>query len=294
MVKNLTAIQTHKARLWGDLAILASALFFYLSTAVVRWGQGRVAIDAAYYVFARFVFGIVMVGAVMAAGRTGLKIRSYHLLLGRAVFNCVAVYCFYKAVALTTVAEGNILNMTFPLFVALFSWIFLKKQRDPKAIVMVVVAFIGVWLVLAPEWTVLKTGSLWGLVSGVTAAVAILYLNLSRRDHDTNTILFFMFGIGAVTIYALYHRHIFLPGPTEIFYLALCAGLGVIGQYLLTIGFRYVTAVEGSIVSSARILMAALLGPVLVGDPALTSAGWLGAFLIFGANIYLAVRKVSA
>lgn len=289
----MPAIQTQKARLWGDLAIFASALFFYLSTAVVRWGEGRVAIDAAYYVFARFLFGIVMVGAVMAAGRTGLKVRSYHLLVGRAVFNCIAVYCFYKAVALTTVAEGNILNMTFPLFVALFSWVFLKKQRDPKAIVMVVMAFIGVWLVLAPEWTALKTGSLWGLVSGVTAAAAILYLNLSRRDHDTNTILFFMFGIGAVIIYALYHRHIFLPGPTEIFYLSLCAGLGVIGQYLLTVGFRYVTAVEGSIVSSARILMAALLGPLLVGDPALTPAGWLGAILIFGTNIYLAVRKVS-
>ncbi|MBI5551249.1 MAG: EamA family transporter [Desulfobacterales bacterium] len=283
---------SQKTRWWGDLSIFASAFFFYLSTAVVRWGAGRVEIDAAYYVFARFLFGIVTVMAVMAVGRTGLRVRSYHLLIGRAVFNTIAVYCFYKAVALTTVAEGNILNMTFPLFVAVFSWLFLKKQREAMASLMVVVAFVGVWIVLAPDLTHFKSGSLWGLASGVTAAAAILYLNLSRRDHDTNTILFFMFGIGAIAIYAVYHRHIFWPNPTEIFYLTLCAGLGVIGQYLLTIGFRYVSAVEGSIVSCARILMAALLGPYMVGDPALTPAGWIGAFLILGANVYLAVRRV--
>ena len=44
--------------------------------------------------------------------------------------NTIAVYCFYKAVDVGSVAEANILNMTYPLFVALFSWIFLRDQRD--------------------------------------------------------------------------------------------------------------------------------------------------------------------
>jgi drug/metabolite transporter (DMT)-like permease len=183
--------------------------------------------------------------------------------------------------------------MTFPLFVAIFSWVFFKKQRDWKASITVAVAFVGIWLVLAPEKAAFKEGSLWGLASGLTAAAAILYLNLSRREHDTNTILFFMFSIGTVVIYAVYYPHIFMPGWLDLLFLTLCAGFGVIGQYLLTQGFRYVTAVEGSIVSSARILMAALLGPWLVSDPALGAGGWVGALLIFAANVYLALRKVS-
>ena len=60
-----------------------------------------------------------------------------------------------------------------------------------------------------------------------------------------------------------FHRHIFLPGREELFYLFLCGASGVCGQFLLTIGFRYVTAVEGSIISALRILLAALLGPIL-------------------------------
>jgi hypothetical protein len=54
----------------------------------------------------------------------------------------------------------------------------------------------------------------------------------------------------------------------------------------------YVTAVEGSIISSSRILLAALLGPLLVADPALSVWGWCGALLIFTANATLALRRV--
>jgi hypothetical protein len=37
--------------------------------------------------------------------------------------------------------------------------------------------------------------------------------------------------------------------------------------------------------------MAALLGPLIVSDPALSLLGWMGAVLIFGTNVYLAVGK---
>jgi hypothetical protein len=40
-----------------------------------------------------------------------------------------------------------------------------------------------------------------------------------------------------------------------------------------------------------RILLAALLGPWLAGEPFPGPAGWVGALLIFGANVVLAVRK---
>jgi hypothetical protein len=45
------------------------------------------------------------------------------------------------------------------------------------------------------------------------------------------------------------------------------------------------------VISSSRILLAALLGPWLAAEPALGPAGWIGALLIFMANVVLAVRK---
>jgi drug/metabolite transporter (DMT)-like permease len=189
------------------------------------------------------------------------------------------------------VAEANILNMTYPLFVALFSWIFLRDQRDVFSLVILAVAFAGVWMILSPGDVKVRWENLWGLSSGITAAAAIIYLNISRRYHDSQTILFFMFGLGSVIMLIFFHDAIFWPNSTELFYLLSCSVAGVLGQYLLTYGFLYVTAVNGSIISSSRILLAALLGPLLVADPHLTLGGWCGALLIFAANAVLAMRR---
>jgi drug/metabolite transporter (DMT)-like permease len=278
-------------RFAGAAAVFASAFCFYLSTVVIRWSRSEVAIDPAYFAFFRFLLGFVIVCGIMAYRRQPPRPRSYHLLIGRTLSSCVAVYFFYVAVTRTSVAEGNILNMTYPVFVALISWVVLRHQRDPLGMAMVGVAFAGIWLILAPGKIELKLESLWGLASGMSASVAILYLNVSRRYHDTNTVLFFMFGLGAMLMAAVFHTHFFWPDSRSLYYLLLCAAGGIAGQFLLTIGFRYVTAVEGSIISSTRILLAGLLGPILAGDPALGTYGWIGALFLFIANAVLALRR---
>ena len=277
-------------RLLGGWAVFLSAFCFYLSTVVIRWSQAEVSIAPSYFVFARFMLGFLVVCATMLYRRQRPRPRSYHLLLGRTLFNCIAVYCFYMAVELTTVAEANILNMTYPIFVALISWTVLRRQQDPVALAMVAVACAGIWLILAPGKIDFKLVSLWGLASGFTAALAMTYLNISRQYHDTNTILFFMFGLGALVIFAIFYEDFFWPDSQELYFLGLCAATGVAGQFLLTNGFRYVTAVDGSIISSMRILLAALLGPFVVGELPLNAMGWAGALLLFGANAVLAIR----
>ncbi len=277
--------------LLGCLAVFISAFCFYFSTVVIRWSQGVVAIDAAFFVFFRFVLGFAVVGLIMAIKRQGPRPRRYHLLIGRTLANCMAVYCFYQAVMYTSVAEANILNMTYPIFVALLSWVILRHQRDGVALAMVAVAFGGIWLILAPGRVSFDLASLWGLCSGVSAAFAILYLNISRQYHDANTVLFYMFGLGSVVMFLGFHEHFFWPNSRELYYLALCGSAGIAGQFLITLGFRYVTAVEGGVISSTRILLAGLLGPYLAAEAPLTAFGWIGAMLIFSANVVLTVRK---
>lgn len=116
-------------------------------------------------------------------------------------------------------------------------------------------------------------------------------LNLIRRYHDPQTVLFYLFGLGAVFTYAASPSAVFWPNLTEACYLALCSGLAIAGQYCITVGYRYVTAMEGSIVSSSPILLAAVLGPQIAVDPALVLRGWIGAAFIMGVNILSVLRK---
>ena len=280
----------------GWFCVFGSAFFFYLATIIVKYSSiNGIDIDPAFFVFSRFLIGFITVLIVMMVTRKKIKIIKKRYLIGRTVFNCIAVYCFFMGVDLTSVSQANILNMTYPLFIAVFSWIFLKEQRDGFAVLMVILAFVGVWLILAPATSDnmgFDMNSLWALASGVTAAIAIIYLNLSRQVHDTQTILFVMFGLGTVIMYIAFMDKIHWPQSIQLPYLFFCSLFAIIGQYLLTIGFKYVTAVEGGIISSTRILLAALLGPFVVMDPYLSLSGWVGALLIFSGNVYLTMRKM--
>ncbi len=280
----------------GFASVFTSAVCFYLATATLRWARlSGVTLDAANFVFGRFFLGFIMTALFLLIKKAPPKPVNWHYLIGRTLANTMAVYCFFKAVDLTSVAEGNILNMTYPLFVALFSWFALKDERNYRAIVMVCVAFLGVIMILAPD--LLYTGissrfqihSFWGLASGISASVAIIYLNLSRRVHSTETTLFFMFGMGCVILLLLFKDRIVWPHGQALGFIALCSILSVLGQVSITFGFRFVTAVEGSLISSSRILLAAILGPLIASEPALTTTGWVGAFLIFSGNVYLAL-----
>ncbi|MBU1343548.1 MAG: DMT family transporter [Proteobacteria bacterium] len=276
----------------GCFCVFGSAFFFYLATVIIKWARIKgLQIDPSFFVFSRFLLGFVSVLILMAFKKKKIKVVKKHYLIGRTIANCVAVYCFFKGVDLTSVAQANILNMTYPLFITIFSWIFLKEQRDIIAVFIVILAFTGVFLILAPKEMSFHLNSLWALASGVSAAIAIMYLNLSRQVHDTETTLFFLFGLGSVLIFIVFFDQIHLPQMTQLKYLLLCSFSAIIGQYLITLGFKYVTAVEGGIISSTRILLAAVLGPAVAMDPALSVSGWAGAFLIFVGNVYLTLKK---
>ncbi len=278
--------------LLGCIAVFGSAFFFYLATCVVKWSiQSDQTIPPSLFVFARFIGGFLVVVLVMLIKKQSLKPKKYKYLIGRTLANCVAVYCFFKGTALTSVAEANILNMTYPIFIAVISWFYLKSERDIVSVIIVLVSFAGVWLILDPSKMSFNFDSLWALVSGLSAAVAIIFLNLCRKENDTETTLFFLFGIGSIVILSIFYKEICIPDTTALKYILACALFSITGQYLITIGFKYVTAIEGGIISSTRILLAAILGPFIVFDPALSFFGWIGALLIFGGNIYLTLRK---
>ena len=278
-------------QLVGCILVFAAAAFYYFSTVVIRRCANHINIAPAFFVFVRFLLGFAIVCGSMLVKKRGLKPKRYDLLIGRAIANSAAVYCFYTAVAETTLAQANILNMTYPIFVALLSWIFLKAQRDLTTTIGALVAFAGIYLILARGPLQFGWSHLWGLASGISASFAMIFLNLSRQHHDTETILFYLFGIGSILTYAAFSHAIHWPGPLELYFLLSSSGFAILGQYCITYGYRYVTAVEGGIISSSRILLAATLGPLIAADPVLDIRGWFGAGLIFLVNMALAWRK---
>ncbi len=278
-------------RWYGISAILVSAFAFYFSTYIVRIGFDLYGTAGGYFVVARFVVGYLLLCLWLHPPQ--FNIVNQRGLYSRAFWNTVAVYFFLISVNYSGVTSANLLNMTYPAFVALLAPWWLKEKNTVSQWLAVLLAVIGSYLIITDGRVWLPApADLLGLLSGLTAAIAILSLTGIRKTDSTAAIVWYQFNFGFwISLpflgVLLWWR---MPQLEELIPMAASGLLGFLGQLLLTYGFRFVSAVEGSILSSARIVIAFVFGSLWLRHEMSWLAS-LGALAILTANLLLALTK---
>ncbi|MCS6983805.1 MAG: DMT family transporter [Leptospiraceae bacterium] len=277
----------------GSLAILFSAFAFYFSTYFVYLGQKKYPISAFVFVFWRFLVGFLVFELFVLFQRHDLPpIQNKKGLYVRSFWNTIAVYFFLWGVEVSGVTKGNILNMTYPAFVALLAPLYVKEKIALRHLLAVLLTISGSFFVIG-EGRVLyfSAKDFIGLISGLTAGIAVLSLRDIRQSDSTYQIIRTQFRFGflfslVVLVFLGFRQqifeHVLLP------YLFWSGFLGFLGQLLLTYGFRYVSSVQGSVLSSTRIVIAFIFGLILEHRD-LPWISHLGAILILCANLLLAM-----
>lgn len=300
--------RTHSAseRRLGQLLNFASAWAFYLATVFLHLGSDQGELPPTFYAFTRYVLGFGIFGTWFLLERRRLKrdIGAVRFLILRGVFNLLALVCFYQAVAEGTTGKANVLNMTYPAFVAMLAGPMLGERPDKRTILLVSLAVTGMLLNIfdsnggfSQPFT-LRTADLWGIASGVAAGFAIVSLRGAARVASPVEILCWMFGIGTFALLPFNIPEISgLLTPTggdsipgDLIYIFASAGCGILGQWSLSVSYRYLDASAGSVISASRIPIALAAGVLFLGE-GLALFPWLGAGLILLSNILLATRK---
>lgn len=294
----------------GRAMVLASALFFYMATVCIRWSRENFAeISAEEFVVARFVLGTLVMwfvvlnpfsfGKKSSTSKEPFQPKNYLMLFARAISNLGAVYCLYRCIESRTVAEANILNMCYPVYVTLAS-VFIFKSGNYRMLCLSLVAFVGVYLLVANSSGAAgqavandfpSTGTIWGIVSGLLAAFSIICLRYARLENSANEVMTVVFTVSLIASLLMFWPKLGWPNNLQLYYLFLSALFGTVAQYLITAGFAFVSASEGSVISISRILIAAILGSILTSDPALTGWGIVGALIIFLVNVFIVLEK---
>ena len=276
-----------RERTKGTLLVLLSTVFFALSTVGVKYATRTGEASAAHVAMARFLVGLAITLPMVIKDPSLLRPRGPLWVGVRAVGNVIAVFLFFFGIQYTSVSKANLLNMTYPVFVFFLSPFVTGEKTRPVTVMLLVVTMFGVWNVVRPDdlssLTNFALGDLLAFSSAILAGLSIAALRKARTTDSTKTIVFYIMALGAVANLGIVAG---LPLPSAKFLLiALAGGLsGAIGQFLLTIGFAHVSAQTGSLLSTARILIAVTLGVVLFGD-IITLRTIVGATLIVGSLI---------
>jgi drug/metabolite transporter (DMT)-like permease len=255
------------------------AFLFAFSTVLIKViSQPPYGLHPLMAALARFAIGFVLTGAWALAARVNLRPNNLGLVVWRGVLNTVAVSLFYCAVQFTTVTNTNLLNLSYPAWIFLASPLVNREKSPWYYGLFLLLTLVGAFLIVVPaathgDWTRFFTqgfnlGDLLALASGIIAAFGISVLREARKHDGTITVIFWLFGIGtlAVLVPALL---VWKTPPDALAWACLLgAGLcGYVGQLLITHGYRWVSATQGSLLSSSGILISALLGIAIFAEP---------------------------
>jgi len=267
--------------------LLCAELFFAAATIFVKFAND---IPPTEITFCRFLLGASFAFFMLKKTKSSFIPVKSTFLIWRGFLNTTAVILFFISVRHTTITNANMLNMTYPAFIILFAPLFGIHKLEKIQFLYLAASLLGIYLVIQPNFSHILWGDFVGLLSGIVSGAAIIALRRARETDNTILILFYVMGIGTIVNGIILIPSFVLPNKIELLYIVSSATLGVIGQFLITSGYKHIEAAKGGIVSTSRIFFAAIMG-VLIFNERLNLSLFIGALLILWAIISLALRE---
>lgn len=218
------------------------------------------------------VYSFIQYPVRQTGGKTGL-------LVFRGFMGTIALYTLLYNILHIPLGTALTYNTTNTLFIALFSFWFLKERLSLTAWLCILIGFTGVVLINKPSVDVGWRYHIVGLVCGVSSAMAYLSVSSLNKYYDTRIIvlLFILNGVllpltGMVFgwITSLPHDEFFisdfrLPQGIEWIYIAGMGLFALLGQYFVTKAYGYDKAGIVSAIGYSNIVFALVIG-IFLGD----------------------------
>ncbi len=221
--------------------------------------------DGYFTSFCRFLVGLAIGFAELAARKRPFKIVRFKPWLGRGIFGAAGMILYYVSIALGTPGRASVLNNSFPLFVAVIAVLVLREDVRAATVAGLVLAFSGVALVLWDGASVTPLADAAGIASGFIAGISYHFNKRASRTEDPIVIYLGVCIVGILATAFSVPQVRALDAMSAL--LLLLAGAGAYAaQICITIGLRDMPTTEGSVHTFAKIPLTVVAGILFLGD----------------------------
>lgn len=219
-----------------------------------------------------------------------LKAHKKSLILLRSVVGVSAYYLLFFSIKLIPLVDAALLNITAPLFIPFILFFWIKKKISKKQFLGIIIGFIGVIFILKPGTEIFSIGSIFGLISGIFAALAMCSMRLLASESPVTVSIYYLFISSAIMFPFLFFEWQ-TPSPNDWLFLLISGVLMYFTQVFLTKSYQYACATDLGPFSYSYVIVAGLLGWLIWSDvPTLFS--FIGIFLvILGGIITILVSR---
>ncbi|WP_138159911.1 DMT family transporter [Peptoniphilus catoniae] len=282
----------------GVLYVLLSALFFAASSSFGKIITRNSELSGAMSSFSRFTVGTMIMFVYMVATKKSFKANKMKHIVFRAVSNSISILLFSIGFQFTTITNVNMLQMTYPVFVMILAPLLYKEKIAKKSYFYLVLVMLGCYLVAYPKFDNLNIGDVLGFLSAIAGAFSVLSLKNARKYDDTYIIIFYVFLIAMAINFPFALRDFpkLTADPFIIFNILMSGLAGFLGQIFITEGYKYVDNATGAMVSTSRIVIAAVMGYFIFNDPInlrIVIGGIIVIFALIGASGYFGRKRAA-
>ena len=269
----------------GIIFITASAFGFAMMSAFVKISGDLPSFQKTFF---RNIVSLMVAFALISKHRGnffGQKNNQKTLLL-RSIFGTLGILFNFYSIDKLVLSDANMLNKLSPFFVIIFSGIFLKEKVNIKQIIAIIIAFIGTLFIIKPSLNLEIMPAIAGILGGVTAAAAYTCVrSLSGKEHPETIVFYFSFISSVITfpLMIIYYENMNIM---QLICLLLAGIFASLGQFGITLAYKYAPAKEISIFDYTNIIFSAIISLCLFGIlPDYLSL--IGYVVIFSSSLYM-------
>ncbi|MBU5487612.1 DMT family transporter [Clostridium sp. MSJ-8] len=271
-------------RVKGVIFIIISAFGFAMMSAFVKLAGDLPSFQKTFF---RNLVSLVVAFIFVLKHKESCfgKKENQKLLIMRSTFGTLGIIFNYYAIDRLVLSDANMLNKLSPFFVVIFSFIFLKERIKLKQVIPIIVAFIGALFVINPEFSVRLIPYIVGVLGGISAAAAYTCVRALGNKEKYYTIVFYFSFFSTVVITPFVIATYKSMSIKQLIYLLLAGVFASIGQFGVTLAYKYAPAKEISIFDYSNIIFSTILS-IFIFNTVPDKFSFIGYILIFIASLY--------
>lgn len=273
----------------GILLLLLSALGFSLMAMFVKLSGDVPTVQKT--LFRNAVSMVIAFGFVVYYKERffGKRENQKYLLL-RSALGAIGVLLNFYAIDHLVLSDADILNKMSPFITIIFAAIFLKEFVMRFQVIAVIIAFLGTLFVIKPAFDLDTIPYIAGILSAVFAGGAYTVLRVLGDREKFYTVVFYFSTFTTVILLPIV-LYFYEPMSTQQWIYLLAAGVfATVGQFGITVAYKYAPAKEISIFFYSTVVYSGLISITLFGQiPDMWSI--IGYIAIFGASLYMFLKN---
>ena len=293
----------------GILYILVGMAIFSIQDALIKFVFNDSALYELY--FGRTLTAIILLTSYLIFSKQKIILKTHYPFL--TVFRVMCFFfgfsLFYVSITFMTLAMANALFFSSPFFISILAMVFLKEQIGIRRWAAIFVGFIGVYIVLNPDFENFNIMSLAPVGCALCYAISMTITKITSEKDNVYTQMLHLY-IGAIIISILFFiftgkgqfntftdptfQFIFREWFTNpMFAWPIIIAMGITATFSFFFVFSAYSIASPSAVSLfeySLIIWSIITGYLLFNDiPNIRT--FIGVLLIISAGIYIYVRE---